>query len=142
MAVDTSREDLSRLLYQARYCPTLIDADWREWEATLRALLARAEAAEREAYDLRLTLLGGEDAPGFAGSVPLEEIKDLHNKHLLTMHWRAEDLERRRDAATAERDRLAEALEAIADGEGDAQVIASQTLAALASTKKEPTDGE
>jgi len=108
----------------------------------LLALLARAEAAEDEAYDLRLTIMGGEDAPGFAGSVPLEEIKDLHNKHLLTMQWRAEDAERQRDAAIAERDRLAEAAENVMIARGMGWDMAGVLDALEASIKKEPTDGE
>lgn len=51
MTVDTSAEAVERILYQARYCPSLTDADWEEWRATLRALTAERDtlAAERDA---------------------------------------------------------------------------------------------
>lgn len=52
----SSRESLDEMLYQARYCPTLIDADWQEWRATLRALHARATQAEAERDAARAAL--------------------------------------------------------------------------------------
>lgn len=99
MQVETSQKSLDEMLYQARYCPTLTDADWQEWRDTLRALLserdaatARAEAAEREASDARM------------------EMNRIFNRS----RDRKNELVKERDAATAERDRLREALEIVA----------------------------
>ena len=62
MSADTSAEALDRLLYQARYCPTLTDADWEEWRATLRALAAERDAlaAKWESAEVDCALVVGD----------------------------------------------------------------------------------
>lgn len=86
--------------------------------ATLRALLARAEAAEGRC--------------------------DLFDTQAAAAKIMAANAEAQRDAALAERDRLAEALARAEQQLDYGQYDAAQDIlrAALASIKKEPTDGE
>ena len=53
-----------------------------EWVrlADYEALRERAEAAERRAYDLAVAIMGGEDAPGYADSVPTQVLVDQQRK--------------------------------------------------------------
>lgn len=96
--------------------PIDIAAEVRSWgddtDAACRADVERAhkerdaavrerDAARDEAYELRLAILGGEDVPGLAGSIPLSEVKSLHEKYLLSQQWRAETAEAERAAAAA-----------------------------------------
>lgn len=131
MAVDTSREAVEWLSDEASFDGRQECAD------TLLALLARAEAAERR--EAACTLLTG--TPGaltvncIRGAVRCTE---------------RERIEAQRDAAIAERDRLAEAMKSLAvvaavpwmDAAAQRLRIWTDARAALASIKKEPTDGE
>lgn len=51
--IDTSADAVERLLYQARYCRTLTDADWEEWRVTLRALAADRDSLAAEVAKMR-----------------------------------------------------------------------------------------
>jgi hypothetical protein len=46
---------------------------------------ARLADCENENYELRLIIMGGEDAPGFAGSVPLNTLRDQMARERLDM---------------------------------------------------------
>ena len=146
--IDTSAEAVERL---ANYLEDPEDSDppdthraWPDqWQvpelaaATLRALAAERDAARDEAYDLRLTIMGGEDAPGFAGSLPLNEIKDLHLRNTQAQQWRAEKAEAKREA-------LREALEEIRKVRGGTHtnprdmVETMRGIANVALAQKEP----
>lgn len=97
MTSSPTREEVERMCRCAPFATN--EAGIPEMVATLRALLARAEAAERENYELRLLTLGGEDAPGFAMSVSLDDIARLHHEHQTRQQFRI-------DAAQAEAARL------------------------------------
>lgn len=74
--------------------------------ADLTALLSRLERAEAENEQLRLAICGGEDAPGYAASLPLASILDVAKQN--TRSWFAET-----DRATLAESNLARAVEGL-----------------------------
>ena len=64
--------------------------------ARAKAAEARAVEAERENYELRLIITGGEDAPGYVNSIPLEHLREDHERLLRDMAdavgWRERQL--------------------------------------------------
>jgi hypothetical protein len=95
------------------------DALERVWSATrtatdLRTLLSERNEMEAENEKLRLAICGGEDAPGYAASLPLSDILKVALDN--TRAWgEATD---RAVRATAERDALA-ARVAVLEGQGE-----------------------
>lgn len=76
-----------------------------------QALRERAEAAERRAYDLAVAIMGGEDAPGYADSIPTQVLVDQQREMAQEWLHRVTPDEARRDEAAAWND----AIEAVAD---------------------------
>ena len=50
MTPDTSAKALRQMLYQARYCSSLGEADWKEFSDIVETLLAERDAMERRAH--------------------------------------------------------------------------------------------
>jgi hypothetical protein len=101
---------------------------------SLRAIAVQVGDKDRENEELRLAICGGEDAPGYAASLPLQTILDVAQSNL--REWRAASdralaAEAQRDTLQAEVVRLREALQEIAtnyyDGD-DCRDIAIDTL--------------
>ena len=131
MAVDTSREAVERLSDEASFDGRQECADM------LLALLARAEAAGAAHVTSQLALKQALDQ------------RDEARRQWQNYEAAAVERQAQRDAAIAERDRLAEALgrflndaEPCRDFGEWFEACCKKASAALTSIKKEPTDGE
>ncbi len=128
MAVDTSRASERLRAWNEGdddALPRGYTHDSLDFQCDLRALLARAEAAEGKAGSLQRRL----DVEAAANDEAVRAVASMKNQ---------------RDAATAERDRLAGAMKraAIAAEVESAGHAIAIIEAALSPTKKDPTDGE
>lgn len=83
----------------------------RSLSAENQALRERAEAAERRAYELAVAIMGGEDAPGYADSIPTQVLVDQQREMALEWLHRVTPAAARRAEAAAWND----AIEAVAE---------------------------
>jgi hypothetical protein len=87
--------------------------------ATVAEVGFKLATAEGEIQNLRLAILGGEDAPGVAMSLTLEEVIDAHRANFGGLVSEAETARREAFDSSARADRLAAALgRLISDAEG------------------------
>lgn len=98
--------------------PSDYTSDEQDILAAAAALTAQAGEIERlkdENHELRIMVMGGEDAPGFALSVSLKDLRDgiIDERH--TMMEEVERATRRAEAAEARIAELTEALRTASD---------------------------
>ena len=113
--------------------------------ASILALRERAEAAERRAYELAVAIMGGEDAPGYADSIPTQVLVDQQREmarewlHRVTPH----EARRAEAAAWEALEKVSENMAKMATGQtsliGFTKRIADE---AIALRRAAPTEGE
>jgi hypothetical protein len=91
---------------------------WLPDELPPVAAEARLAECENENYELRLIIMGGEDAPGFAGSVPLNTLRDQMQRERLDMSQSLEASAARLAECERERDEARNAGIAIGQSQG------------------------
>lgn len=109
-----------RLEQLARLCPLTLSLSQADGDA-IRTLLAALDQRDAEVERLRLAICGGEDAPGYAMSLPLETILQVQDDNRQTwkrdseLAWDGETANSWKARAQAAEQRLKAVTEALAD---------------------------
>lgn len=132
MTDELTEAQRKRLEQLARLCPLTLSLSQADGDA-IHALLAALDQRDAEVERLRLAICGGEDAPGYAMSLPLETILQVQDDNRQTwkrdseLAWDGETANSWKARAQAAEQRLKAVTEALEDA--TAHLVAATSLA-------------